>query len=226
VHNLYAKATDGSGEVERLTVSPQHQDPGSWSPDGRYLVFAEDNPETAWDIWLLDMAASPPEPRPLIRTRVAEHSPVISPDGRWLAYVSTESGRRQVYVTRFPNPGGRQQVSREVGHEPLWSPVGDELFYASGDQQTGCSESERARCVVTVWAVDVRLDPELRLGIPRALFAGGSTVRSGYGWPRYHVTRDGRRFLIPRRGLRQPASVEFVVVLNWFEELKRRVPGG
>ena len=201
--------------MERLTVSPQHQDPASWSPDGKYLLYVEDSPNTDADIWVLDMTSSPPAPRVLISTPARELYPMISPDGRWLAYVSNESGRREVYVDRFPDLGARQQVSREAGDEPLWSPAGSELFYTSADSTTG---------VPSVWVVEVTPGPELRLGAPRLLFRGGSnTTGTALGRPRYDVTRDGRRFLIVHAGDQPPPSLEFVVVLNWFDELKRRV---
>jgi eukaryotic-like serine/threonine-protein kinase len=218
VHNLYWKSPDGTGPAERLTRSPQHQDPGSWSPDGRYLTFAEEHPDTGWDLWLLDLGSSPAIPTPLVRTGSDEFSPMISPDGRWLAYVSGESGRLEVYVARFPDLSGRQQVSREGGRDPLWSPDGTELFYISGPFDTTCPDADGTE--VCVWAVPFRPGTELSPGSPRVLFVGGTDSFLGFGWPSYDVTPDGRRFVVVRRGDLAPGRTEFVVTLNWFTELR------
>jgi len=223
-HNLYTQSPGATGPAVRLTHSPQHQDPGSWSPDGQVLVFAEEHPETSWDIWLLGMGSRPPTARPLIRSPPDEHSPAISPDGRWIAYTSTESGRPEVYVERFPQLGAKQQASREGGDEPLWSRNGTELFYTTGQQGTTCPNSTSPE--VCVWRVAVDTGTDLRLGRPEVLFVGGSNAGRGFGRPRYDVSADGQHFLIMREGRPSPGGTEFVVTLNWFAELSRRLPAG
>lgn len=216
--NLYVQRLDALGEPRRLTESPQHQDPASWSPDGQYVAYAEDDPETGWDIWLVDLTTDPPDARVLLRTAASEFSPMISPDGQWLAYVSTESGQREVYVQRFPGLGGQQQVSQDGGREPIWSPGSNELFYTKSEGATGDD---------SVWGVSFDFDADggLTLRSPQLVLEEGPNSASGYGWPRYDVTRDARRFLIVRRGAVAPAALDFVVVLDWFTELRRRLPG-
>jgi Tol biopolymer transport system component len=218
VFDLYLKSADG-GAARRLVASSQHKDVGSWSPDGRYLVYAEDDPETDWDIWLLDTQQEPPATRPLISTPFYEAHPMISLDGRWLAYVSNEEGGNNVYVERFPQLGGKVRVSPDGGNEPLWSPLGNELFFT-----TGCAGTPPP-CDNTLWVVDVETEPALVLGRARILFVGSSNVSTGFGWPSFDVTPDAERFLIVRRGAPVETSVPWIT-LNWFEELKRRVPAG
>lgn len=213
--NLYVQRVDAPGEPRRLTDSPQHQDPASWSPDGQYVAYAEDDPETGWDIWLVDLTTEPPDARVLIRTAASEFSPMISPDGQWLAYVSTETGQPRVYVQRFPGLGGQQQVSQGFGWEPLWSPGSNELFYTKSEGDTGA---------YSVWSVPFETDRGLTLGSPDLVLEEGPNSGFGYGSPRYDVTREARRFLIVRRGALAPAALEFVVVLNWFTELRQRLP--
>jgi hypothetical protein len=141
---------------------------------------------------------------PLVATRFTEVTPVISPDGRWLAFTSNESGRYEVYVVPFPTIETRWKVSTLGGTEPLWSHSGKELFYRDA---TG-----------NLAAVDVRSIPTFSAGPPRALFFAGAYFSS----PRlaqYAVAPDDQRFLMIRR---VPGGVpdELIVVDNWFEELK------
>ncbi len=145
---------------------------------------------------------------------------MISPDGRWLAYVSTEEGGRNVYVERFPQLGGKVRVSPDGGDEPLWSPLGSELFFTTGPRP-GCGGTT-APCDNTLWVVDVETEPALTLGPARILFVGASNGSGGFGWPRYDVTPDAERFLIVRRGAPAEPSVPWITV-NWFEELQAKV---
>ena len=96
--NLYLKPADGSATTERITVGDWHQDPASWSPDGRILAFAQQHPETTWDIWLAHIGGERRN-EPFINTPFREHHPMISPDGRWLAYQSDETGRSRDFIT-------------------------------------------------------------------------------------------------------------------------------
>jgi serine/threonine-protein kinase len=207
--NLYVQRLDSSDEPWRITVSEQHQDPASWSPDEKYVAYAEDDPETGWDIWLVDLTTEPPAARALLRTPANEYSPMISLDGRWLAYVSTESGQPEVYVERFPALGERQQASQGGGRDPLWAPRTNELFYSDGTE---------------LWSVPLQVNGGLLLDSPRLLLEHGPNSLGGYGSPRYDVSDDARRFLIVRRGELAPDALEFVVTLNWSTELARRVP--
>ena len=130
--NLYAQAADGTGGVERLTDTPSAQYPYSMTPAGDRLVVREDAPQRGSDLLLFPLAG---EPRPLVQSTFSELNAELSPDGRWLAYQSNESGRDEIYVRPFPDvTGGRWQVSTGGGRSPLWARTGGELFT---DRPTG-----------------------------------------------------------------------------------------
>ena len=133
--NLYWKAADGSGAAEHLTTSARSQTPGSWSPDGTTLAFVEEGDSLGFfqfDIWVLSIGDC--KTRAVIQTAANEMSPEFSPDGRWLAYVSNESGRHEVYVQPYPGPGERHLISTNGGEQPAWSRNGRELFYVQGGE--------------------------------------------------------------------------------------------
>jgi len=182
--------------------------PLSFSPDRQLLVFVELNPNTQRDIWVLRL--SDRKLQPFLRTRFNETVPRFSPDGHWLAYMSDESGHYEIYIQPFPGPGGKYQISSEGGAEPVWNPNGRELFY---------------RCGYKMMAVDVMTQPSFSTGKPRVLFEG-LYLPSGVT-PSYDVSPDGQRFLMLKAAQQgQPAAVQINVVLNWFEELKQKVPVG
>jgi eukaryotic-like serine/threonine-protein kinase len=215
--NIFWQLADGSGGLERLTTSEYVNAPFSWSPDGQLLAFIELNPTTGFDIWVLrvgDPSAGSGQVRkaqPFLRTRFNETEARFSPDGRWLVYISDESGRYEIYVQPYPGPGGKWQISTEGGTEPVWNPNGRELFYRSGDR---------------MMAVDIATQPGFAAGKPRMLFEGR------YEPPpvliaNYDVSPDGQRFLMLKPNEQaQAAPTQINVVLNWFEELKQKVPTG
>ena len=205
--NLFWQRADGSGGLERLTTSEYVHLPTSWSPDGQLLAFVEVNPITGRDIWVLRLGDR--KAQPFLRTPFDESAPRFSPDGRWLAYASNESGRYEIYVQPYPGPGGKWQISTEGGTEPAWNPNGRELFYRSGDM---------------MMAVDVKTKPSFTLGKPRVLFKGQYSPTPAT-LPNYDVSPDGQRFLMLKASEQEAAApTQINVVLNWFEELKRRVP--
>jgi Tol biopolymer transport system component len=207
--NIYWQLSDGSGGLERLTTSQYLHSPESWSPDGQLLAFFEVNPATQRDIWVLRM--SDRKAQPFLRTRFDEAVPQFSPDGRWLAYISNETGRHEIYVQSYPGPGGKWQISTEGGTEPVWNPDGRELFYRNGDK---------------MMAVDIVTQPGFAAGAPRMLFQG-RYVPAPFPASNYDVSRDGQRFLMLKRvEQEQAAPTQINVVLNWFEELKQKVPIG
>jgi Tol biopolymer transport system component/tRNA A-37 threonylcarbamoyl transferase component Bud32 len=215
--NLFWQRADGSGGLERLTTNEYLQAPSSWSPDGQLLAFHEVNPNTQRDIWVLRMSDTSPgsgevrKTQPFLRTRFDEAGPRFSPDGRWLAYISNESGRYEIYVQPYPGPGGKWQISTEGGNEPVWNPNGRELFYRSGN---------------TMMAVDIATQPGFAAGTPRMLFEGLYDP-APYPLANYDVSRDGQRFLMLKPAEQQQAApTQINVVLNWFEELKQKVPTG
>ena len=206
--NIFWQMADGSGGLERLTTSEYIQAPTSWSGDGQLLAFIEVNPSTGRDIWVLRL--SDRKAQPFLRTPFNETAPQFSPDGRWLAYVSDESGRFEVYVQPYPGPGGKWQISTEGGTEPVWNRNGRELFYRSGDK---------------MMAVDVATQPGFSVGKPQMLFQG-QYVPTPATFPDYDVSTDGQRFLMLKPVEPGAAPTQINVVLNWTEELKRLVPTG
>jgi serine/threonine protein kinase/Tol biopolymer transport system component len=205
--NIYWQLADGSGGLERLTTSQNSNVPMSWTPDGQLLAFMESNPTTGADIWVLRI--SDRKPQPFLQTPFNESVPRFSPDGHWLAYISNESGRYEVYVQPYPGPGGKWQISTEGGTEPTWNHNGRELFYRNGDK---------------MMAVDIATRSGFAAGKPRMLFEG-RYERSPATSPNYDVSPDGQRFLMLKPSEQEAsAPTQINVVLNWFEELKRRVP--
>jgi Tol biopolymer transport system component len=204
LRNIFWQLADGSGGLERLTSSEYDSYPSSWSPDGQLLAFDENN-----GIWVLRL--SDHKAQPFLRTQFNEVESQFSPDGRLLAYMSDESGRYEIYVQPYPGPGGKWQISTEGGTEPVWNRNGRELFYRSGDK---------------MMAVDIATQPSFTVGKPQMLFEGpyapiAATTRN------YDVSPDGQRFLMLKPSEQgQAASTQISVVLNWFEELKRKVPTG
>ena len=201
--NLYWQATDGSAPLERLTTSEFNERPGSWSPDGQWLAFDESSPETGRNIWMLSMEGDR-SPRPFAQSASNETTPQFSPDGRFLAYVSDESGRREIYLQRFPTSGRKWQVSTAGGRSPLWNSNGREVVYRNGSE---------------ILAVDIDTRGELSLGNPRVLFEAPSAFRGPLG-----ISADGRRLLFIDRSAAPAAPTHLVLVQNWAEELKRLAP--
>jgi eukaryotic-like serine/threonine-protein kinase len=205
--NLFWQLADGSGGLERLASSEYTNTPNSWSPDGQLLAFNEFTPTTGIDIWVLRM--SDRKAQPFLKTPFNESAPRFSHDGRWLAYISDESGRYEIYVQPYPGPGRKWQISTDGGTEPVWNPNGRELFYRSGDK---------------MMAVDIVAQPGFAAGKPRTLFEG-PYLRTPLTFPNYDVTPDGQRFLMLKPSEQaQSAPTQINVVLNWFEELKQKIP--
>jgi eukaryotic-like serine/threonine-protein kinase len=207
--NLYWQMADGSGGLERLTTSQSIQVPLSWSPNGELLAFVEVSKGAA-DIWVLQLGDR--KTQPFLQTPANETAPQFSPDGHWVAYISDESGRKEVYVQPYPGPGGKWQISTDGGGEPVWNRSGRELFYRNGEK---------------MMAVDVTTQPSFSAGKPKMLFEGRYRSSSTGTIPNYDVSSDGQRFLMLKpTEQEQPAPTQINVVLNWTEELKRLVPTG
>ncbi len=127
--NIYSQTIDGTGPARLLLESQLDTFPTSWSPDGRLLGFDAESPDTGWDQWILPLDGG--EPYPVLQTQFGEVNGVFSPDGRWLAFASDDSGRSEIYVTPFPGPGRRWRVSTEGGFFANWSSTGREIFFLS-----------------------------------------------------------------------------------------------
>ncbi|UCF41130.1 MAG: protein kinase [Gemmatimonadota bacterium] len=210
---LWSRRADGVGGPVRLT-EPEAEtwaQPYSFTADGALLFFQKSEGGTQHDIWVLPWAEGG-DPRPVIASPAEEFHPAVSPDGRWLAYVSDESGRNEVYLTDFPGLRTRWSVSAGGGSEPVWAPDGTELFYLrAGGSRTA------------LVAVSVEAGPTVELGRPEVLFQGpffGAAMRFGRS---YDVSPDGRRFLMVRRPERGDGLQTLTVVLNWLDELKELV---
>ncbi len=206
--SVFWQKADGSGGLEKLTSSEYARGPLSWSADGQLLSFVEINPTTGFDIWVLDMKDR--KAVPFLRTPFNEAG-WFSPDGHWMAYVSNESGRYEVYAQPYPGPGGKWQISTDGGMDVRWTANGRELTYRNGDK---------------MMAVDITTQPAFSAGKPKMLF-GGPYVPPVPNFSYYDVSADGQRFLMLKPAEQsQAAPAQIVVVQNWFEELKQKVPTG
>ncbi len=205
--SVFWQKADGSGGLEKLTSSEYTRFPLSWSADGQLLSFGEIAPTTGYDIWVMDMKDR--KAVPFLRTPFYELGR-ISPDGRWMAYMSNESGRYEVYVQPYPGPGGKWQISTDGGMDARWSANGRELTYGNGDK---------------MMAVDITTQPAFSADKPRMLFEGPYVPPSPNN-SYYDVSADGQRFLMLKPIEQAQAATQIVVVQNWFEELKQKVPTG
>jgi Tol biopolymer transport system component len=208
---MYWKSLDGNATPEAIVAADYPQRPSSFSADGRLLAYTEIRPDSGTDIWTVRLDATPRTPELFLRTAFEDDLPLFSPDGKWLAYRSNESGRMEVYIASVPGGTIRRQVSIYGGDQPQWAPRGGRLFYLNGRR---------------VMSVDVAADPVLRVGRPQMLFERApsvSAMNSGQWGHTYAVMPDGKRFLFSSNAPR-PEVRELKVVLNWFEELTRKVP--
>jgi serine/threonine-protein kinase len=204
---IFWKPTDGTEAETSLLDGDLGHVPLSWTPDSRTLAFVTVDPQTKQDIWTLNVDEKG-KAHPFLQTEFREGAPAFSPDGRWLAYVSDESGQNELYVRPYPGPGQKWTISTEGASEPVWAKGSAQLFYRNGD---------------AVMVVDVKLTPEFSASRPRLLFRRPYERSNAY-WPNYDVTPDGRRLLMLKTVDASPPSQQIHVVLNWFDELKQRVP--
>jgi serine/threonine protein kinase/Tol biopolymer transport system component len=207
---IYRKSSNNAGNEEKLTESHLQILPMAWAPDGRSLAYWESNPTTNSDAWLLSLTADR-KAVPLLNTRFNEGHPQVSPDGRWMSYESTETGRGEVFVRAFPTGTSKWQVTTGGGLFARWRGDGRELFYLS-QASNG-----------TMMAVDVKaVGTVFEAGTPRALFDSGYVNLAGGGnYHTYAVSHDGQRFLIPRPpSSAADLSSPIVVVTNWSEGMK------
>ena len=213
VDNLFSALADGSGEVERLTTSEYPQYANAWSPDGRALVFTTDTTGSVLggnlDTWVLRIGEGKPTTEPLLDSPYGEWAAKISPDGGWLTYVSNESGRKEVFVQPFPGPGPKIPISTEGGTEPLWDPKGQELFYRNGENMMAVAYTTEP--TFTALSTETLFEDQYRVTAP--------------GFPNYDYDPDRQRFLMIRSE-QETRATQVRVILNWFEELKQRVPTG
>ncbi len=209
---IYWVRSDGSGEAQRLTDGKLARLPNSFSPDGKRLAFFAFNSSGNWDIFTAAVEGDRDHPRLgkpelFLGAPFNEVLPAFSPDGRWLAYASNESGTMEVYVRPFPGPGGRWQISTEGGTHPVWSHNGRELFFLNLD----------GRITVADYAAT-----------GGAFAAGSPRVWSQTRVRSYDLAPDGKGFAILPIGNASDDKplTQLTILLNFFDELQRRVPPG
>jgi serine/threonine-protein kinase len=211
---FYVKNVDGSGQPQRLTDAPTEtreaaEFPNSWSPDGRAIAYIMvgglSSGMAERDIWIV----SPDEKRERRRwfqSPYAESAAAFSPDGRWIAYVSDESGRKEIYVRPFPGAGGRIKISSDGGAEPVWTRGGRELLYRQGNQ---------------FLAVDVRTEAGFAAGTPRVLFYGDFFPGGREDAPfQYAVSSDGNTIYATREISVPEPERSLAIVTNWLENVR------
>jgi len=194
-------AADGSGKPELLVETEAGAAPNSWAPDGKTLVFAQPGADKKRHLWIVTVPAV--KAVRLHESDATELNGEVSPDGHWVAYESSESGNNEIYVQPFPGSGPKTRISNEGGSVPRWAHNGKELFFwnFSPDRQ--------------LFAVDVQTGTVFHAGLPRGLFK----APRGTTWD---VAADGKRFLVETPAAGNGRYMEAVV--NWFEELNRRLP--
>jgi Tol biopolymer transport system component len=200
---LAAVAADGSGQPVTLMAEGVGPSPTSVSPDGK-LVMGVRSPNFARsgsNLWVLPLGGGEAKPEPFLDTRFTRGNLQFSPDGKWVAYESNETGRNEIYVVPYPGPGGKSQVSSDGGTQPRWNRNGREMFFRSGAKMI---------------AVDVETGAVFRAGAPPMLFEKASTD--------YDVAPDARRFLMLKPAAAAADTSQLHVIVNWFDDLRRRVP--
>ena len=210
---IMRRAANGTGEAVALVESQGSLFYPDWSRDGRYLVYEENNPETEGDIRSIELGTDGQagEPVTILGSRADERLPKVSPDARFLAYRSDESGRHEVYVRPFPAGVGRWQVSVNGGSRPRWRSDGNELYYVEG---------------TTLMAVPVSTEQRFTLGQPQALFESPDLAAPTGRGAQYDVSPDGQRFVMVapvQVGSDEEAAPPTIrVVENWYGEFRDR----
>jgi hypothetical protein len=202
---LRIQDAEGSGGGQLVTGTSDYDYPAALAADGDTLVFMRSTQETSFDILMLSLR-NPTEIRPLLKTAAYEGGARLSPDGKWLVYVSNESGQNDVYLRAFPALDRRWSISTQGGTQPLWNPNGKEIFYRNGDK---------------MMAVEVTTTPHVTLSTPRVLFEQRYAYGAGITMANYDVTLDGQRFIMVKD---ESGAARLNVILNWLSELRRVAP--
>ncbi len=209
---IVRKWIDGSERTEVLISSKVAVYPDDWSRDGKWLLYENVTSPTNFDLFLLPMEGDR-TPQPYLQLPGIEAHSRISPDGRWVAYVSDESGKPEVYVQSFPKTGGGEwQISTRGGDQPFWRGDGRELFFISHDQK--------------LMSVETKTGQQLEPGIPKMLFQT-STLQGGLASARnqFVPSSDGQKFLI-NTVAKEKSQTSVIVRLNWMRALRGRdAPG-
>jgi serine/threonine-protein kinase len=197
--DLFRKRADASGKAEKLSTAKYHHLPTSWSPDGKSLAYTDVS-----DIWILSLDDER-KSQPFIQTPIDEGEARFSPDGRHIAFCTNDSGLFEVNVAAFPGPGGKYQVSKEGGCDPIWNPNGKQLYYRKDNN---------------IMVVDIETESGFLTSKPRVLYE--APYIGGYtDYRSYDITPDGQRFIAVEK---TPALTQIDVVFDWFEIIKSRIP--
>jgi Tol biopolymer transport system component len=206
--DLYVKPANGTGAEELLVASPPAIAPQSWSPDGRFIVYGNQNPTfmnepaAGTDLWVLPLSGDR-KPFPFLQTPFFESQARFSPDGRWVAFVSNESRRSEVYVTPFPGPGAKWPISTAGGQQPRWRRDGREIFYVAGGSRLMAATINAQGASVKVGAAEPLFTIRPRAGLGAV----------------YDVAPDGQRFLV--NALVDVPEAPVTLVVNWMAGLKK-----
>jgi Tol biopolymer transport system component len=203
-YNLYAKLSSGAGTDELLVESDRNKLPTDWSSDGRFLLYRGNDPRTGFDLWVLPMSGEK-KPFPFLKTPFEEREGQFSPDGKWIAYQSNESGRFEIYVQPFPGPGGKFQISTNGGAQPRWNKNSKEIFYVSLDSK--------------MMATPVNLSPDgqsLETSVPVAMFPVRIALGPlpGTNKQQYAVSSDGQQFLV-NLAVDEGTTPPITIIYNW-----------
>ncbi|MEK6325178.1 MAG: protein kinase [Acidobacteriota bacterium] len=202
--DLYLKPASGASPEELLLKSGLQKRPTDWSGDGRFIIYENLDPKTKEDLWILPMFGDR-KPTPFLQTEFSDQQGRLSPDGRWMAYASDESGRAEVYVQSFPVLGSKYRISTNGGADPRFSRDGKELFFLAADKK--------------LMVVEIKGNSTFEASVPRELFqtrvSGLTDVRTHYA-----ITADGQRFLVVTNA-EDITSSPIIVALNWTAELKK-----
>jgi eukaryotic-like serine/threonine-protein kinase len=204
---LVSVPADRSATPSAIAADVKAMSPTSVSPDGESVIGIPSVSATAAnEISVVSLSGRSSAARPFLTSRFRKGGTVFSPNGRWVAYSSNDSGRAEIYVSAYPGPGGTTLISDQGGLLPRWSRDRRQLFYRNGPK---------------MMAVDVQLVPTFHAGRPEALFEAGAGTSSGFD-----VAPDGKRFLMIKNVGSAVASQpdQLNVVVNWIDELKTRVP--
>jgi Tol biopolymer transport system component/predicted Ser/Thr protein kinase len=211
-YGIYVKAVDNTGNEELLIESELPKSPMAWSPDQKSIVYSVTDPKTSLDQWILPLTGER-KPLPILQTLFIEGWPQVSPDGKWIAYASNETGEMEIYIRPFPEGSGKWQISTSGGIFPRWRHDGKEIFFLS------------AISVGKMMAADIRVSgASIQPGVPHALFDSGY-FNFGHSGPynTYAVSADGQRFLIPRpaNATAEVPSRPITVIVNWTAALRK-----
>jgi serine/threonine protein kinase/Tol biopolymer transport system component len=204
VLDLYEKPSSGGGEPRLVVHSDTDKFLTDWTRDGRFVVFHTFGGNSFWDLWVAPTDGG--KPFPLFSSKFTEVQGKVSPDGHWIAYASDESGRFEIYVTRFPQKQGRWQISTAGGSQPWWRGDGKELFYLGPDQN--------------LMSVAVQPGDAFEAAVPTTLFKANFPAVVPAFWSNYVATADGQRFLVSEL-VTEAAAAPINVVLNWTAGLRK-----